>query len=79
VVGFASTRRQPFNRSNVHGAERFEFVVGYRFLRVHPPSGEMRILVDTHQQGVRAGIRVHEIRLSAIPVLRDEKRQQKHW
>ncbi len=23
------------NRSNVHGAERFEFVVGYRFLRVH--------------------------------------------
>jgi hypothetical protein len=36
----------------------------------------MRILVDTHQQGVRAGIRVHEIRLSAIPVLRDEKRQQ---
>jgi hypothetical protein len=39
----------------------------------------MRILVDTHQQGVRAGIRVHEIRLSAIPVLRDEKRQQKHW
>jgi hypothetical protein len=36
----------------------------------------MRILVDTHQQGVRAGIRVREIRLSAIPVLRDEKRQQ---
>jgi hypothetical protein len=35
VVGFASTRRQPFNRSNVHGAERFEFVVGYRFLRAH--------------------------------------------
>jgi hypothetical protein len=41
-----------------------------------PSSGEMRILVDTHQQGVRAGIRVHEIRLSAIAVLRDEKRQQ---
>jgi hypothetical protein len=35
VVGFASTRRQPFNRSNVDGAERFEFVVRYRFLRVH--------------------------------------------
>jgi len=49
------------------------------FARRPVTSGEMRILVDTHQQGVRAGIRVHEIRLSAIPVLRDEKRQQKHW
>jgi hypothetical protein len=34
------------------------------------------MLADTHQRGRACRIRVHEIRLTAIPALRDEKRRQ---